>query len=353
VAALREQHDLLLLDLDGTLYRGGTALPGATEELADAARLGCRIGYLTNNGSRSPTQVVAHLRELGFIVTEEQVATSGQAATTLLTQRLPAGAAVLVVGTDALAEEVGAAGLRVVHRAEEADAVVQGHSAALTWAQLAEGCLAIRAGALWVACNVDATLPDERGELPGNGAMVAALRTATGAEPLVAGKPEPAVYAEAVDRFGAKHPLVVGDRLETDILGARRACLPSLLVLTGVTDATTLLTADEPQRPTYLGADLTALRADPAELRLSDGGAGWRVRTDGAALRLDRVEDALDGPGGGQSDPIAALRALCAAHWAAGGGPAEVRAGDDQGAAALDALGLNPARRRPAGQAVG
>jgi hypothetical protein len=161
------------------------------------------------------------------------------------------------------------------------------------------------------------------------------------------------VYAEAVDRFGAKHPLVVGDRLETDILGARRACLPSLLVLTGVTDATTLLTADEPQRPTYLGADLTALRADPAELRLSDGGAGWRVRTDGAALRLDRVEDALDGPGGGQSDPIAALRALCAAHWAAGGGPAEVRAGDDQGAAALDALGLNPARRRPAGQAVG
>jgi len=323
VATLREQHDLLLFDLDGTLYRGGTALPGATDELADAARAGCRIGYLTNNGSRSPSQVVAHLRELGFTASEDQVATSGQAATTLLTHRLRAGAAVLVVGTDALAEEVASAGLRVVDRAEEADAVVQGHSAALTWAQLAEGCLAIRAGALWVACNVDATLPAERGELPGNGAMVAALRTATGAEPLVAGKPEPAVYAEAVDRFGAKRPLVVGDRLETDILGARRACLPSLLVLTGVTDAAALLGADERERPTYLGADLTALRADPAELRFG-GVAGWRVRAEGAGLRLERVAGAGNGRGGAAPDPIAALRALCATHWAADGGPAQV-----------------------------
>ncbi|HEX4247943.1 MAG TPA: HAD-IIA family hydrolase [Pseudonocardia sp.] len=332
MTALREQHDALLFDLDGTLFRGGTALPGAPEALAEAAGLGCRIGYLTNNGSRNGGQVVDHLRALGFTADESEVVTSGQAAARLLVDRLKPGDAVVVVGSKALAGEVTSAGLTVADRAEQAVAVLQGHSPDTGWRDLAEACLAIRAGALWVATNVDATLPDERGELPGNGAMVAALVTATESQPLVAGKPEAALFHEAVRRAASERPLMVGDRLETDIAGANGVQMPSLLVLTGVSDAAALLAAPEVDRPTYIGADLSALRTDPDRLR-PIAQAPWRASRAGDELRLE-----LD-PGAerdGADDPIDALRTLCAAHWASGGGrPSRITA---TGPAAIEAL---------------
>jgi glycerol-1-phosphatase len=334
VTELLDQFDAAFFDLDGTLFRGGTALPGAPDEVAEVARRGVAVGYLTNNGSRSADEVVAHLRELGFAATPEEVVTSGQAAVRMLADRLPAGAPVLVVGTASLAGEVTGAGLTVVSRAGQAEAVVQGHSPDTGWRNLAEACLAIRAGALWVACNIDATLPDERGVLPGNGAMVAALRHASGRAPLVAGKPESALFDEAVRRTGSTRPLVVGDRLDTDIAGANAVRMPSLLVLTGVTDASTLLEADEASRPHYLGAGLDALRVAPARARLV-AQAPWRAEAVGGELLLSG-----QGIGSGVPDPIDALRTLCEAHWAHGGGPVRVLGTDDDSVRVLRELAI-------------
>jgi glycerol-1-phosphatase len=337
VTSLADLHDALFFDLDGTVFRGTTAIPGAPEVVA-AVRSAHPIVFLTNNGSRNPGQVAEHLGALGFGANPQDVVTSGQAATRMVADRLPAGSPVLVVGTEALAGEVVDAGLAVTDRGQDARAVVQGHSADTGWRLLAEACLAIRAGALWVACNLDATLPDERGELPGNGAMVAALAVATGAHPLVAGKPEVALFEEAVRRTGARRALMVGDRLGTDIAGANAAGLASLLVLTGVSGPAGVLTAPEPHRPGYLGANLAALRADADRLRVSVQ-PPWRAQRDGADLVLALEQGAsVDG-----HDPVAALRTLCAVHWSSGGGPARVRADGGAAARALTALRLTDA----------
>jgi glycerol 3-phosphatase-2 len=343
VTDLLDQHDAALFDLDGTLFRGAIALPGAAAEVAEVTRRGVAVGYLTNNGARSAEEVVAHLRGLGFSAHPGEVVTSGQAAARMLADRLPAGAPVLVVGTTSLAGEVTEVGLTVVGRAEQAKAVMQGHSPDTGWRDLAEACLAIRAGALWVACNIDATLPDERGVLPGNGSMVAALKYATGLSPLVAGKPESALFDEAVRRTGARRPLVVGDRLDTDIAGANAVRLPSLLVLTGVTDARTLLTAERASRPDYVGAELNTLRADPALAR-PIAQRPWRAEAVDGELLLRADTAASDQP-----DPVGALRTLCEAHWARGGGPVRVRGQDDESTRALRALGLTEGAGGPVG----
>ena len=179
---LLDRHDFLLADLDGTLYRGAVAVPGAVEAVRGAAARGVRTVFVTNNASRRPTDVAAHLAELGFPATEADVVTSSQAAAAMLAEQLAPGAAVLVVGTDALAAEVTGVGLTVTTKADEAVAVVQGHSPDTGWRNLAEATVALRAGAVWVACNLDPTLPTERGPLPGNGSMVTAVRIASGRE---------------------------------------------------------------------------------------------------------------------------------------------------------------------------
>lgn len=325
---LLDDHDVLLADLDGTLYRGPEAVPGAVEAVASAAKRGVRTVYVTNNASRRPSEVSEHLRELGFAATDDDVATSSQAAAAMLAEQLPAGAAVLVVGTSALAEEITAVGLSISTTAAGAAAVVQGHSPDTGWRQLAEACVAVRAGALWVACNLDPTLPTERGPLPGNGSMVSVLRVATGREPQVAGKPAPSLVRTAARRTGAQRPLMIGDRLDTDIEGGRAAGMPSLLVMTGSTDATDLLGAPMRMRPDYIGADMSALERSAAELAPGPK-LGWTVRG-GDPLVLD-----------GAGDPLDALRALCAAQWAAGGGPVGVSAAGGPAADALRALGLD------------
>lgn len=192
----------------------------------------------------------------------------------MLAQRLPSGSRVFVVGTEALAAEVVGAGLTLASGADDAEAVVQGHSPKTAWPRLAEACLAIRRGVPWLATNLDATLPTERGELPGNGSMVAALRTATGAEPEVAGKPGPSLLEEVIRRTAAATPLMVGDRVDSDIAAAHAADIPSLLVLTGVSDAYDVLTGPADQRPGYIAPDLRALFAEAAELRPGRGQLG-------------------------------------------------------------------------------
>ncbi|GAA1867514.1 HAD-IIA family hydrolase [Pseudonocardia ailaonensis] len=323
---LLSRFDVLLVDLDGTLYAGPAAVPGAVEAIRGAAGRGVRISYVTNNASRRPAEVAEHLAGLGFPATTDDVRTSSQAGAAMLAAQLPAGSSVLVVGTDALAEEITARGLVAVRSAEGAAGVVQGHSPDTGWRQLAEATLAIRAGAVWVATNVDPTLPTDRGPMPGNGSMVGVVRIASGVEPQVAGKPAPTLIREALAASGAERGIVIGDRLDTDIEGGNAAGLPTLMVLTGVSTAREVLEATEELRPTYIAADLGCLTAPADELEPGSRG-GWQV---GDRLTLS----------GGGDDPVGALRALCAVHWAAGGGPATVTAEGAAAEAALIHLGL-------------
>ena len=326
-------YDGVLLDLDGTVYRGRLAIPEAVPAVRTVRDAGWPVGYTTNNASRSPAEVAAQLVALGFDVDPSHVVTSAQAGAALLAERLTAGEAALVVGTEALADEVRAVGLTAVRLADDAPAgVVQGHSPTTCWSDLAEACLAIRAGSLWVACNIDPTLPTERGELPGNGAMVAALRAATAREPLVAGKPERRLMDEAAARLSLSRPLVVGDRLDTDVAGAGAAGMDALLVLTGVSRPADLLSAPPRLRPRYVAADLTSLLRPAAQSEIAEQ-PGWRVE-----VRPDSTVTLTSA--GAANDPLSALRALCTACWSANIVPTHVTPTDSAARAAVAALGL-------------
>lgn len=333
MGTLAQQHDCLLLDLDGTVFRGHAPTPAAVETLQGVP---CRSLFVTNNASRSADEVAAHLGELGFTATTDQVVTSAQSAARMLAERLPAGAKVLVVGTEALAAEVEARGLAPVRLfADEPVAVIQGLSMSLGWPELAEAALAIRAGALWVTANLDVTLPTERGLVPGNGSLVAALRAATGTEPLVAGKPAPALMQDALARGRFHTPLVVGDRLDTDIAGANASGLPSLMVLTGVSTAGDALTAAADHRPTYIGEDLRTLNTEADALRIAAHPA-WRTE-----VGPDAVTVTATGADPGDDD-LSVVRATARALWDVTGTAdrLSVRAGDDTARAALERWSL-------------
>lgn len=346
-ACLAEAFDVALLDLDGVVYIGPQAVPGAPAALHGARAHGMRLGFVTNNAARPPTVVAAHLTELGVAARPEEVITSAQAAAHYLAERLPAGAPVLVVGTDGLYEALRERGLTPVSSADQAPvAVVQGYSPTLSWADLAEGAVAIGRGALWVATNLDPTVPSPRGPLPGNGSLVAALRHATSVEPIATGKPDPTMHRESVERSGARHPIVVGDRLDTDIEGANAVGCPSLLVLTGVTGPRDLLAAPPVARPSFLGQDLSALLvAHHAPVQSAHGYqlGGWLASsTDGGQLVLTAVP--ADEPG--NRDGLDSLRVLAMAAWAArdgqgtAAGDDTVAPGEGRAAAELSKLGL-------------
>ncbi|WP_020100015.1 HAD-IIA family hydrolase [Mycobacterium sp. 360MFTsu5.1] len=330
MTTLAQLHDCLLLDLDGTVFRGHEATEGAVDALAAVTS---RKLYVTNNASRSPAEVADHLDALGFSAHADDVVTSAQSAAHLLALQLPAGAKVLVIGTEALAAEVANVGLQPVRQfTDEPVAVVQGHSPQTGWADLAEAALTIRAGGLWVAANSDKTLPSERGLLPGNGSMVAALQTATEQVPQVAGKPQPTLMNDALARGQYQAPLVVGDRLDTDIAGANAAGLPSLMVLTGVNSAADMVHAIPAERPDYLAPDLRSLDAAAETLRIGPHPA-WQVETSGNDVVVRATGEAAD-------DDLSVVRATADAVWAATNGRVRITAGDDTARAALDRWSL-------------
>jgi glycerol-1-phosphatase len=339
IKSIAQQYDCLLLDLDGTAFRGRRPTDGAVQALAEVRS---RTFFVTNNASRSADEVAAHLTELGFTATADDVATSAQSAARLLADQLPPGSPVLIVGTEALGNEIAAVGLRPVRSYDDDPvAVVQGLSMTITWADLAEAALAIRAGALWVAANVDPTLPTERGLLPGNGAMVAALRAATGAQPQVAGKPAPGLLTDAVARGDFRAPLVIGDRLDTDIEGANAAKLPSLMVLTGVNSALDAVYAKPVQRPTYIGHDLRSLHQE-GDLLAVGPQSGWHIDVGRDAIVVGG--SGLDnGPDDG--DGLSIVRAVADAVWGTQnsdcqGQQVRIEAADDQARAALQRWSL-------------
>ena len=290
VEPLVERYDLAMLDLDGVVYVGADAVPGAPEHVAAARAAGLRVAFITNNAARPPATVARHLRELEVAAEEADVVTSAQAAARLLEERLGAGAAVVVLGAGGLTEAVSAAGLSPVGVREDADALVTGFGPDVTWREIMRAAVRIREGLWWVACNTDLTIPTKFGVAPGHGVQVDLLRRFTGVEPAVAGKPARPLIDETVRRCGGEHPLMVGDRLDTDIEGARVAGVDSLLVMTGVTGLAELVSAREDERPTYVSADLAGLTTPHPAPEVADGEVGlggWSARVREGALRVD------------------------------------------------------------------
>lgn len=323
---LNEIHDAMLLDLDGVVYIGSRAVPAAPEAVGKARAAGARVAFVTNNAGRTPARIAEHLTDLGVTASPEDVVTSAEAAARLVGERHPRGSQVLVVGDTALRQAVRRMGMRPVSVDNESVvAVVQGYSRQMARDLLDQGTLAVRRGAFYVATNGDATAPSEWGITPGNGSFVQVIVNATGVEPVIAGKPMRPLHEEGILRTGARNPLIVGDRLDTDIEGATVHGAAGLLVLSGVSTPLDLLSAPEHQRPRYLAWDLSGM--NHTHPKVSREGErthcnGWTVTVTDGVPRLEGSGDRLDG-----------LRALCVAVWA---DPAV----DPSGTAAREALAL-------------
>ncbi|GAA1000336.1 MULTISPECIES: HAD-IIA family hydrolase [Nocardiopsidaceae] len=316
---LNTLYDAMLLDLDGVVYIGPHAVPAAPEAVGKARAAGAKVAFVTNNAGRTPARIAEHLTQLGVAAAPDDVVTSAEAAARLVSERHPAGSDVLVVGDTGLRQAVRKMGLRPVTVASDSVvAVVQGYSRSMSRDLLDQGALAVARGALYVASNADATAPSEWGATPANGSFVRVIAHATGVEPVVAGKPMRPLHEEGIRRTGARNPLIVGDRLDTDIEGATVHGAAGLLVLSGVTAPADVLAAPAHQRPAYLAWDVSGMNDTHPEVAHTGHGArcgGWTVTVTGGAPAIEGTGDRLDG-----------LRALCAAVWADAtvdpGGPA-------------------------------
>ncbi|MCD4556917.1 HAD-IIA family hydrolase [Schaalia sp. lx-100] len=315
---LSELFDAALIDLDGTAYSGKTAIPYAAEGVIAARAVGMETAFVTNNAARTPEEVAKHLTELGHEATTDMVMTSSMDVVALMSEHLNEGARVLVIGSEGLRQPVTQAGYIIVESAdEEPEAVIQGLDKEVTWERLNEAAFAIQKGAAYFATNLDSSLPVERGEALGNGALVRAVQQATRKRPIAAGKPQPGIYRRGAQLVESSNPIAVGDRLETDIMGAVAAGIPSLHVLTGVHDARAVITAPKGQRPSFLAIDMRGLNeTHPIPKHHTDGtwtcGYSQIARADRyGKLSLDGI--ALEGPE--YTVTLDSYRALAAAAW--------------------------------------
>ena len=278
--------DSLFLDLDGVIYRGPEAIAYAVESI-NQSRL--PVAYLTNNASRTPEQVAQQLRGYGLGAQPDQVVSSPQAAAALLRTLIPTASTVLVVGGQGLLQEIAAAGFTITRSADDSPAaVVQGFSPEVGWEQLAEASFALQRddSVVWVATNTDWTIPVQRGVAPGNGALVSAVHLAVGRLATFAGKPETPMFNVAKERLGVSAPLMVGDRLDTDIKGANAAGIAAALVLTGIDQAKQVLAAGDDQRPDFILEDLRGLhRPYPKTTRKVDSDGVYTVEVGKAVVR--------------------------------------------------------------------
>jgi HAD superfamily hydrolase (TIGR01450 family) len=298
------------------VYAGPGALPHAIESLNRAGE-SMRLGYITNNASRTDAAVAEHLTGLGLTVSADDVVTSPQAAMRLLATMVPAPATILIVGGDGLVDEAHKAGYTVTRSAEDSPAaVVQGFAPEVAWTDLAEAAFALQlpedeGGIPWIATNTDWTIPRERGVAPGNGTLVSAVHTAIGRLSVVAGKPEKPIFEVAVERFDAQRPLFIGDRLDTDISGSTRAGIDSALVLTGIDRPKHVLAAPQGSRPDYILSDLRELH-EPYPRTIEKNGVFTVGRS---SVRVVDADVQIIEAGDAQID---LLRAGAAAIWATG-----------------------------------
>lgn len=311
--------DRLYLDLDGVVYQGPDAIPHAVESILAT---GLPASYITNNASRTDAEVAEHLASFGLPVTPEDVVTSPQAAMRLLAPHLAPGDAVLVVGGQGIVAEIEARGWRVVRSASERPkAVVQGFHPSVGWKDLAEAAFALRAApgqpeVPWIATNTDWTIPVAGGIAPGNGTLVSAVHTAVGRLAEVAGKPETPIYDVARERYAPTAAAMIGDRLDTDILGGRRAGIRTILVLTGIDRGASAIGADPTMRPDHIVQDLRDLQRPIEPVRetfeRSTGDTYFEVGR--AAVRRSGIDVTLVRAG---ERPVDTIRAACAAVWTA------------------------------------
>jgi glycerol 3-phosphatase-2 len=306
---LTSAYDLAMFDLDGVVYVGEAAVSGAPEAISTAREAGMHIAFVTNSAARPPEVVAAHLTGLGVTASPDDVVTSAQAAAHLVRQRFGSGAKALLVGGPGLEEALLAEGLvPTTELGPDVVVVCTGYGPDLPWGRIMQGAVLINGGTPWVASNTDRTIPTSFGIGPGHGVLVRMLTDFTGVVPTVAGKPERALLDETVRRVGGQRPLMIGDRLDTDIEGADNAGLDSLLVLTGVTGLAELVAADAHHRPTYLAPDLAGLLTTHTAPQHADGGehslGGWRGTVEGGALRV-----------AGDGDPADWWRVVAATAW--------------------------------------
>jgi len=269
LVSLAGEYDGLILDADGVIYRGPQPVAHAIEVLGPIVKA-MPWCVLTNNAANAPIVVADKLSGLGLRASVDNVVTSPQGAVAYLRSTgVAEGAHVFVVGGAGIEDALRAEGFVPTRdRQDEVVAVVQGFGPAVGWHDLAEASYAIADGAMWVATNLDRNIPTEFGFAPGNGALVGAVAEAVGRRPdAVTGKPEPLLFELAAERMSAARPLVIGDRIDTDIRGGNRAGMDTLLVLTGVTgreQLQELKEAPKDDRPTYLAHDLRALQRPAA-----------------------------------------------------------------------------------------
>ena len=325
MSAFIDDYDAVFFDLDGVLYRGPGAIPGAVEGVGRLHARGLRTMYVTNNAALSTRTVADHLSRLGFEAQEPDVVSSAQAMGALLQERLPNGAKVIVLGTPNLVDRVEAAGLVPVDSfRDEPVAVVQGYDPAMSWPRLDQGAIALQRGARWFVTNTDSTRPEADGIVPGAGTQVDAVRAAVSDDPeVIVGKPYRPLMDAALARSGAQRPVFVGDRIDTDIMGAHAAGLDSFMVLTGASGVGDLLSAPVHGRPTAIGWNVMSL-FHPARVATVEEGVtrcgNAHVRTDDGGCTV------VEGPTDSVEEQLDALWALAVHQWNGGGevGP-EVR----------------------------
>lgn len=311
-AELFQKFSTLLLDLDGVIYEGDNAIVDSVESIKAVRSLGVSVGYVTNNSSRTPDTIAQQLRGFGIELDAKDVISSAQAGVELLSTLIPGQSRVLVVGGEGLRSKVLEAGFELVSSSDDKPAaVIQGFAPDVCWKDLAEASYSIQAGAKWVATNQDWTIPREKGIAPGNGTLVSAVHTAVGQLPLVAGKPERAIFDTAMREFGATRAIYVGDRLDTDVVGANGAGLGSGLVMTGVTTRKELLAAKPDSRPHFILGTLKDLLSDyraPVKTK-----RGYKLGDAEVELLGNRVVVSFGDPGS-----LDALKAACQTIWDSG-----------------------------------
>jgi glycerol 3-phosphatase-2 len=321
---LVDSYDCAMLDLDGVVYVGGDAVEGVPQLLRTMRQRGMTLAFVTNNAARPPAAVARQLRDLGVEADAADVVTSAQAAVREVSRLVPAGSRVLVVGGEGLCEALQEEGLEpVAARSDDPAAVVQGFHSSVGWTLLAEAAYTLRQlDVPWIASNLDLTIPTSSGIAPGNGALVNVVAEAAGRRPdLVAGKPFRPLFDETIRRISSNRPIVVGDRLDTDIEGAVTCGADSLLVMTGVTDVHSLCLAESARRPDFVGWTMDALlREHETPVRTPEGSwelRGWAVTVQGGRLVVAEQGDSADD----------GLRTVVSAAW---------RAVDDNPDARLD-----------------
>lgn len=296
-APLHTGYDLAMLDLDGVVYSGSSAVPHAPEAITEARARGMRVAFITNNASRTPDVVSDHLTHLGIPASPEDIVTSAQAAARLLADRFPEGSPILLAGGAGLETALREVGLIPVTRMEDAPvAVATGYGPDLPWNRILLAAIAVSDGLPWVASNTDSTIPTDWGLGPGHGALVDLIERFSGRTADVAGKPARPLLDETRRRMGAERPLMVGDRLDTDIAGGVNADVDTLLVMTGVTGLAQIADASPGERPAYIASDLRGLFTPHPSPAWAGTGAmlgGWRAEVIAGTLVVQ--EDGDDG----------------------------------------------------------